>query len=150
MADYPRRRRPGFRRAAILSLAAAAFSIAACSRDDPRVRGSGTIEMDEVDIASMIGGRVVTLRVDEGDAVRAGDTIAVLDRGEVAAELLNQAARAQSAEAQYRDLASGARPAEVMTARADLTAAEAAAKLAETQFDRASRLLAEKDRKSVV
>lgn len=104
------------------------------------VRGSGTVEMDEVDIASMIGGRIVLLRVDEGDTVRAGDTLAVLDRGEVAAELLNQAARAQSAEAQYRDLASGARPAEVQRARAEMVAAEAEAVLAGAEWSRAERL----------
>ena len=138
-----RRSSPGFRPATLFLLAAVALSLPACARDTGQVRGSGTVEMDEIDVASMVGGRVVTLRVNEGDAVRAGDTIAVLDRGEVAAELLNQAARAQSAEAQYRDLASGSRPAEVMTARADLTAAEATARLAESEFERASRLLAE-------
>lgn len=127
----------------VAALLAAALLGLSCAGDSGRVRGSGTIEMDEVDIASMVGGRVLELRVDEGDTVRAGDTLAVLDRGEVAAEMLSQAARAQSAEAQYRDLASGARPAEVMTARADLAAAEAAARLAESEFARAERLVAE-------
>ncbi len=132
----PASRRLGF--AAALAL----LALASCGGRAGGVRGSGTIEMDEVDVASMIGGRIVSLRVDEGDSVRAGDTLAVLDRGEIAAELANQAARAQSATAQYRDLAAGARPSEVLAARAELAAAEAARDLADANFQRAERLLA--------
>ena len=126
-----------------LTVLGALLVLASCS-PDRRIRGSGTIEMDEVDVASQIGGRIVTLAVDEGDTVRAGDTLAVLDRGEISAELSAQAARAQSAEAQYRDLNSGARPGEVLSARADLAAAEAERKLAEQNYDRSEKLAAEK------
>jgi len=143
MTSTPLMPRVPFRPLRDVAILVLLLTLASCSRDSDRVRGSGTVEMDEVDIASMVGGRVVQLRVDEGDAVHAGDTLAVLDRGEIAAELVTQAARAQSAQAQYRDLASGARPAEVMTARADVTAAEAASKFTESEFDRASKLLAE-------
>jgi HlyD family secretion protein len=66
----------------------------------------------------------------------------VLDRGELVAELAAQAARAQSATAQFRDLQSGARPEEVLTAQADLAAAQAAQKLAQADFERAEKLVA--------
>jgi HlyD family secretion protein len=126
--------------AALLTL----LTLASCSRDKATIRGSGTIEMDEIDVSSLVGGRVIALRVLEGDTVRAGDTLAVLDRGEVAAELTAQIARSQSASAQYRDLQSGARPAEVLAARADLSAAEANRTLADANFERSEQLAASK------
>ena len=51
-----------------------------CARDGDAIRGSGTIEMDEVDIASFVGGRLLRIAVAEGDTVLAGDTLAVLGR----------------------------------------------------------------------
>ena len=107
----------------------------------PRVRGSGTIELDEIDVASLVGGRIVHLAVSEGDTVRAGDTLAVLTRGEIAAELAAQLAQSQRAESQARDLAAGSRPAEVLVARAQLAAAQADRRLADTQFARTEKLV---------
>ena len=118
-----------------------AVSIGSCASRNG-IHGSGTIEMDEVDIASLSGGRLIRVRVNEGDSVHVGDTLAVLDRGELVAELTAQAARAQSATAQFRDLQSGARPEEVLTAQADLSAAQAGQKLAQADFERAEKLLA--------
>jgi HlyD family secretion protein len=83
----------------------------------PRVRGSGTIELDEIDVASLVGGRIVHLAVSEGDTVRAGDTLAVLTRGEIAAELAAQLAQSQ------------------------LAAAQADRRLADTQFARTEKLV---------
>jgi HlyD family secretion protein len=118
-----------------------ALASASCSKSGD-IRGSGTIEMDEVDVSSLAGGRVVQLNVNEGDSVRVGDTLAVLDRGELVADLQAQAARAQSAAAQYHDLQAGARPEEVLAARADLAAARADAELADSNFVRMQKLAA--------
>ena len=130
-------------RAAAIANAVSALLIAglgACSRDGSSVRASGTIEMDEIDVASLVGGRVLRLAVEEGDTVKAGDTLAVLTRGEVTAELAAQLAQAQRAEAQARDLGSGSRPAEVLVADAALAAARADRKLAETTYGRVAAL----------
>jgi len=130
------------RRVAPLAIALTLLA-ASCSPDND-ISGSGTIEMDEVDVASLTGGRVSRITVSEGDTVRVGDTLAVLDRGEVIAELAAQAARAQSAVAQFRDLQAGARPEEVLTAQADLAAAQAQLKLAQSEFDRVEKLAAQR------
>jgi HlyD family secretion protein len=116
--------------------------LGACRADDARVRGSGTIEMDEVDVSSLVGGRVATLAVDEGDPVRAGDTLAVLDRGEITAALEAQAAEAGRATSQWRDLEQGPRASEIGAARADRAAAIAQAQLAESDFKRIEKLFA--------
>ncbi|MEO5987536.1 MAG: HlyD family efflux transporter periplasmic adaptor subunit [Candidatus Eisenbacteria bacterium] len=127
----------GRRAVGFVALILMMLSILACKKE---TKGSGTIELDEVDVASLVGGRLVMLSVNEGDTVHAGDTLAVLDRGEVAAELNSQIAQADRAQSQARDLASGARPAEVTMARAELAATEAERRLAEADFQRAEQL----------
>ena len=115
--------------------------LASCSRDSA-VRGAGTIEMDEIDVASLVGGRVLRVAVDEGDSVRAGDTLAVLSRGEVIAELAAQLAQTERARAQARDMTAGSRPSEVLVGRATLAAAQAERRLAQSQFERTEKLAA--------
>jgi HlyD family secretion protein len=104
------------------------------------IRGSGTIEMDEIDIGSLVGGRLVRLTVMEGDTVRAGDTLAVLDRGEVSADLAAQAAQAERAQSEAKDLQQGARPSELIIARESLRAAQADLDLAQLSYDRTEKL----------
>lgn len=111
-----------------------------CARDGDAIRGSGTIEMDEVDIASFVGGRLLRIAVVEGDTVLAGDTLAVLGRGEIAAELAAQAAQTERAQSEARDLQQGARPAELIIAREGARAAEAELQLAQLSYDRTERL----------
>lgn len=122
-----------------LALLAAAWLAASCARDTS-VSGSGTIELDEVDVASLVGGRVTTLRVDEGDTVSAGDTLAILDRGEILAQLDESASQAERAVAQWRDLEAGPRTPEILGARADLEAATAQARWAESDLERIQKL----------
>ncbi len=116
-------------------------SFAGCSGGNGEIRGSGTIEMDEIDVGSLVGGRVLRLGVVEGDSVQAGDTLAVLTRGEVAAELAAQAAQAERAQSQARDLQQGARPAELIIARDALRAAEAEQQLQHATYDRTDKLV---------
>jgi HlyD family secretion protein len=136
-----RPRRPGTR--TLPAAIALACALASCARNDGAIRASGTIELDEIDVSSMVGGRIVELRVNEGDAVRVGDTLAVLDRGQVSADFDAQAARARGATASYQDLVAGSRPAEVVAAQAELDAANAALELAQSDFTRAEKLAAE-------
>jgi HlyD family secretion protein len=96
--------------------------------------------MDEVDVASLVGGRLLRLTVIEGDTVTAGDTIAVLDRGEIVAQLQAQVAEAERALAQLRDLREGPRAAEIQAARSDLEAADAQARLTAAEARRTDEL----------
>src|SRR5262245_9786029 len=110
-----------------------AVALLGCDRNGP-VRGSGTIEMDEIDVASWVGGRVARLWVAEGDTVQAGDTLAVLDRDEVRADAEAQAAEAERAAALARDLQSGPRRSELQAAQAERDAAESSLRLAEEEL----------------
>jgi HlyD family secretion protein len=126
------------------ALAVAMLATAGCGGDGDGVRGSGTIEFDEIDVASLVGGRVTTLRVDEGDAVHAGDTLATLERGEVEAAVDEQSAQAVRARALLSDQEAGARGQELRAARAEREAAESDLSLAESEFQRVQTLYGDK------
>ena len=74
------------------------------SRPAPQPRNliavSGRIESDDAAIASKPGGRVVEIRVREGDSVKAGDVIAVIDDAQLSAREDQARAALQQAEAQ--------------------------------------------------
>jgi HlyD family secretion protein len=123
-----------------LALLAAACAVLSCGGDGGLVRGSGTIEMDEIDVSSLVSGRLERITVDEGDTVSPGDTLAVLDRSELVAELEAQTAEAARARAQLQDLQAGPRRQEIEAARAEVDAAAARATLAETEYRRVAEL----------
>jgi HlyD family secretion protein len=115
-------------------------ALSSCGHDSDQVRGSGTIEMDEIDVSSLVGGRIAHMKVVEGDTVRAGDTLAVLERGELRADLMAQTAEAGRATAQLRDLQAGPRRQEIEAARAQVQSANAQAALTEKEFQRIAAL----------
>ncbi len=97
---------------------------------------SGTVETDVVRVGSRHGGRVVALKVSEGDSVQSGQVIADLAAPEL------EAVRAQAA-AQLAELEAGARPEELATAQAELAAITADAGLAVSEAGRVRRLAGE-------
>ena len=133
---------PKASRALLALVALLALPLAGCGGDSRHVHASGMIEMDEVDVASLVGGRIALLKVDEGDTVRAGDTLAVLDRDEIAAEFEAQAAQAERAAAESREVVRGPRVEEIRTARANLAAIQSQLDLAEAELSRAEKLFA--------
>jgi membrane fusion protein YbhG len=111
-----------------------------CARQSNFVEGSGTIEMDEVEVASLVGGRLLRLLVNEGDRVEAGDTLVYLGHGEIAGEIQSRTAETDRAEALWRDQERGPREAERKTARADLDAAETSLGLLNAELRRIEAL----------
>src|ERR687897_970151 len=113
----------------------------ACRAAPPadRVRVSGHVEATEVQVSAQVCGKLLELRVAEGDRVAAGDVIARLDTRDTELSLQRVRAERQQADAQVRLLRAGARAedirqagaqfqaanADVEAARADLIAAEA-------------------------
>ncbi len=101
--------------------------MSACAEQPPSntLRASGHVEATEVLVSSEVPGRIIELRVAEGDRVAKGDVIAKLDTRDT--ELQIQLARAEraGAEAQLRLLQAGSRPEDVRQAEAQLEAAEA-------------------------
>lgn len=113
--------------AALAACAAALVPAAACREKPPadHVRVSGYVEATEVRVAPEVGGRLVDLKVAEGDRVKAGDVIAQLDTADIALALQRAAAERLGADAQLRLLLAGARPEDIRQAEAQMAAAEA-------------------------
>lgn len=70
----------------------------ACTSAGDSLQVAGTVEIREIRIAPLAAGRVTRLLKDEGDSVRRGDTIAVLEQPGLAAQLTQRRAQAQAAE----------------------------------------------------
>jgi HlyD family secretion protein len=59
--------------------------------------GNGRLEADPIDIATKFAGRIYQLRVDEGDKVTAGQTLAIMDTRDLAAALKKAEAQVEQA-----------------------------------------------------
>ena len=131
--------------AAASALAAIVVAGAGCrAKDDGSVHLNGRLEAPMVDLAPKVAGRVVEIRVREGDRVKAGDLIARLDLGETALGPERDARGLQSAEARFNDLKGGSRSAEIAGAEADLADKKAAVELARRELERQEILLSKK------
>lgn len=98
---------------------------------------SGTIETDEVRVASRYGGRVESITASEGEALTTGQVLVRLEADELVARRAQAAARLADAEA-------GARPQELAAAKAEWEAQAAQWNLARLERKRADELFAAK------
>jgi HlyD family secretion protein len=60
--------------------------------------GNGRIEADPIDIDTKFAGRILELRADEGDMVKAGQVVAVMDTRDLAASLKKSEAQVEQAQ----------------------------------------------------
>jgi HlyD family secretion protein len=108
----------------LLAVSAAGLSIA-CSEAPPAnaLTASGNVEATEVQLAAEVGGRIVELRVAEGDRVNAGDVIATLDTKDAELQIARARADRAAAAAQLHLFEAGARAEDVRQAEAQVAAA---------------------------
>ena len=100
----------------------------------------GQVEVTEYRVSSKVPGRILELRVSEGDYVKAGDTLAILDAPEVRAKM-EQARSAESAAAAIELKAqNGARKEQIQGAYSVLQQAKAGYEIAEKSYQRIQRL----------
>ena len=110
-------------------------SAAACREKPPadRVRVSGQVEATDVQVAAQVGGRLVELRVDEGDRVKTGDLVARLDTADAELALARAKANLGQADAQLRLLVAGARVEDIRQAEAQVAASETDVRVADVE-----------------
>lgn len=101
---------------------------------------SGTVEATEAHLGFQVGGRIERIAVREGDPVKAGDELAILDRNEMLARHDEAVARTAAARALLRVLERGFRSEEVEQARAARQAAQDRVNDAERDLERTKRL----------
>ena len=113
----------------------------ALDRDPDIIQGQ--VEVSEYRVSSKVPGRVLELRVKEGDFVKAGDTLAILDAPDVRAKM-EQAQSAESAAAALELKAqNGARKEQIQGAFSVLQQAKAGYEIAEKSYNRVPRLFEE-------
>jgi len=108
-----------------------------CNRNPSPPVVSGTIETDEVHVASRYGGRVEKILADEGDTLQSGQVIVELDAAELEARR-NQAA------ATLVEMNAGPRKEEIQAARNDWESQKSDLELAQADAKRAVDLYAQK------
>lgn len=100
----------------------------------------GQVEVSEYRVSSKVPGRILEIRVKEGDYVNVGDTLAILDAPEVRAKM-TQAQSAENAAAAMDEMANnGARQEQVRGAYAVLQQAKAGLEIAQKSYNRVQRL----------
>lgn len=84
-------------------------TISSCSNKSEVAKSiQGKIERDEIAVVGKLAGRIDKILVNEGDFVKKGDTLAILDIPEVAAKKAQAQGAVKSAEAQYEMSVHGA------------------------------------------
>ena len=131
---------------AILGFAAVVVLVAligffALGRDPELMQGQ--VEVGEYRVSSKVPGRILEIRVKEGDWVKVGDTLAIIDAPEVRAKM-EQARGAESAAAALELKAqNGARQEQIQGAYQLWQQAKAGLEIAEKSYNRVQRLFDE-------
>src|SRR5439155_11534242 len=124
----------------VLCAMAASVLLTSCSRTEngsSRGAASGTIDTDEVHVASRYGGRVEKILAEEGDLLKAGQAIAELNAAELKA-------RRDQAAALLAELEAGPRKEEIEAAKHDWESLMADLELARADAKRSDELFANK------
>jgi HlyD family secretion protein len=114
---------------ALLALVIAGFFFILPGKSKSPVELSGLIQASEVKPASLLGGRVAEILVEEGQMVRQGTPLLRFDEQELASRLKQAKAQVLQAEAQKQLLQQGADPYDVKLAKAQLSQAQEKLKL---------------------
>ncbi|QAR33994.1 secretion protein HlyD [Geovibrio thiophilus] len=85
----------------------------------------GNVDIRDVALGFRVSGRVAELMFEEGDRVKAGELLAVLDKKPYEDQLAVAAARLEAAAANFAKLSKGLRPQEIEEARAQVSEREA-------------------------
>jgi len=129
---------------ALLAVGAAALTAwrwyVVTNRDHTAIRGSGIIEVTQVDAAFEVAGRMLERFVDEGMMVDGGEPIARLDEREYKLRAERAAAAKAAAEAHYAMMMRGSREQDIDQALAAVESAASARRLQELEHERIAKL----------
>ncbi len=122
--------------AAVLLILAGTLPLSGCNKT-AALELSGTIESTQIDCNAEVAGKVTRLEKTEGDAVKEGDVIAVLDPSFQELTVRQQEAVVKMKQARLDELKAGTRPEQLEQAEAAVKTADLAAKNAQTGVDTA-------------
>jgi HlyD family secretion protein len=108
----------------IAAILCAGFLFGCSSHDGETISATGTIEATEVTLSAQAGGQVKRIIADEGDVVRSGDTLLIIDNSDWVYQLEQARGGYEMAEAQFRLALKGAREEDVIQSEANYKNAE--------------------------
>ena len=109
---------------------------------DPEIM-QGQVEASEYRVSSKVPGRILEIRVKEGDYVKVGDTLAILDAPEVRAKMEQARGAEDAASAIELKAQNGARKEQIQGTYQVLQQAKAGLEIAEKSYKRIQRLFDE-------
>ena len=112
--------------AGVAAVAAAVWIVSGFVSRGNRNEYSGTIETREIEIGSKVGGRVTSVPVEEGQAVKAGEVLVRFECDQLEAQRAQAAAQVVQAQADLDRMVRGNRPEEIAEAEAGASAQKAA------------------------
>lgn len=107
-------------------------------KDDEIIQGQA--EVSEYRISGKVPGRILEYRVKEGDTVRKGDTLVIIEAPEVQAKMMQAEAAKAAAQAQQQKAYKGARAEQIQGAYELWQKAKAGFEIAQKSHDRVKRL----------
>ena len=126
----------------IMTLAFALIIAGCSSKDGSTISASGTIETTEVNIVAKSPGQLLSLRIDEGAIVHAGDTLAVTDTTNYALNYAQALAASRQTEAQLLLQQHGSRSEDIGQGAEQVKQAQANYQNAKEDAQRLKELLA--------
>ncbi|MBU4684319.1 secretion protein HlyD [Cedecea davisae] len=128
----------------ILALVAAAFGGWKWyqGRQDDGLTLYGNVDIRTVNLSFRVGGRLAALEVDEGDAIKSGEPLGLLDKAPYENALRQAEANVAAAQAKYDLIIAGYRDEEIAQAAAQVNQAQAAYDYAQNFYQRQQGLWA--------
>lgn len=126
-----------------LAFGLAALLILLFSRNNQPEVIVGMLEVNEINVASKIPGRVAELLVKEGEQVKAGQLLAVLDSKEISAKVEQAKGAVKAADSRMNMAKKGAREEEKRAVENQLAQAKSQFELAESTYKRVEKMYKE-------
>jgi HlyD family secretion protein len=127
----------------ILFIATSLIALNGCTEKKTVNKIEGKVKRDVIAFAPKVTGRILEIRVEEGDLVQKGDTLAVLDVPEAKAKLSQVQGILKAAEAQRTLAQNGATPNQLTQLRAKKTGLQEQFNFAEKSYSRAKAMAAD-------
>jgi HlyD family secretion protein len=126
----------------LILLPVISFLITGCSNSNNKnsIEATGTIETVNVVLSSKTSGEIKELRINEGERVKIGDTVMIIDTETLQLQLKQQESGAEMSRAQLDLLRNGARKEDILLAESSLNQAQINFNQAKSDLERLQKL----------
>src|SRR5690554_8144438 len=112
------------------------FGVSSCSQDEKITTNRGKVKFETISVSSKLGGRIAKLYVEEGEAVKKGDTLAFIDIPEVGAKMMQAEGAITAAQGQLNMAYNGATTEQLSQIEQQLNSGKAQLKFAQESYNR--------------